>query len=56
MMPNGDPRNGFSYLTLTLMIDSYFVEQLKKWYIQTANRLIFPGFDGTRWAKCVDER
>ena len=29
MMPNGDPRNGFSYLTLTLMIDSYFVKQLK---------------------------
>ena len=22
-MPNGDPRDGFFYLTLTLMIDSY---------------------------------
>ena len=23
-MPNGDPRDGFFYLTLTLMIDYYF--------------------------------
>ena len=23
MMPNGDPRDGFFYTTLTLMIDSY---------------------------------
>ena len=25
MMPNGDPRDGFFYPTLTLMIDSYSV-------------------------------
>ena len=36
-MPNGDPRDGFFYPTLTLMIDSYMltVDYIEAhWYMQ----------------------
>ena len=34
VMPNGDPRDGFSYPTLTLMMDSYSIQWLNQIDVQ----------------------
>ena len=56
MMPNGDPRDGFFYPTLTLMIDSYNKFAINVNVIESPEIAMFSVLVLFKWSQCHNEK